>query len=379
MRLGIDAANIRTGGAVTHLSALLGAASPAAHGFSKTIVWSNGCTLGRIQERPWLVKQGDRMLERSLLWRSYWQRFCLPKLVREAECDVLFVPGGSYGGRFQPVVTMCQNTLPFDRREAKRYGLSAMGLRLRLLRWTQLATLSRAAGVIFLSEYARRAITGVAGALGACVETIPHGIDHRFLHEPREQRDLAYYTPQRPLRAIYVSTIDLYKHQWHVAEAVVALRAQGIPIVLDLVGGAYPPALARLRQTLSRIDPAGAVVRYLGPISHDKLHETYLSADLGIFASSCENLPNILIECMASGLPIACSNRGPMPEVLADGGVYFDPESSGDIATALRTLALSPELRERTARMAFVRAHAYSWNRCASNTLEFLAGVARRV
>ena len=35
-------------------------------------------------------------------------------------------------------------------------------------------------------------------------------------------------------------------------------------------------------------------------------------------------MPNTLVEAMASGLPIACSDRGPMPEVLGDGGVLFD-------------------------------------------------------
>jgi glycosyltransferase involved in cell wall biosynthesis len=268
--------------------------------------------------------------------------------------------------------------LPFDWREARRYGFSATTLRLCMLRWFQMTTLRSAAGVIFLSENARRKITSAVGSLSALVRTIPHGLHPRFLQEPRAQRDIADYTPQRPMRAIYVSKVDMYKHQWRVAEAVVALRAQGVPLVLDLVGPAYPPALGRLRKTLRRIDPAGAVVRYLGSVPHAELHALYSAADLGIFASSCENLPNILIECMAAGLPLACSDRGPMPEVLGEGGVYFGPESSTGIAEALRLLVSSRELRERTARVAFERARAYSWERCASETLEFLARIARR-
>ena len=62
---------------------------------------------------------------------------------------------------------------------------------------------------------------------------------------------------------------------------------------------------------------------------HDDLHQKYLDADLGLFASSCENMPNILLETMGAGLPIACSNRQPMPEILKNGGEYFDPEKSG--------------------------------------------------
>jgi hypothetical protein len=50
--------------------------------------------------------------------------------------------------------------------------------------------------------------------------------------------------------------------------------------------------------------------------------------DLLIFASLCENLPNILLEAMNSRLLIACSSVEPMPSVLKGGGIYFGPFSS---------------------------------------------------
>ena len=146
--------------------------------------------------------------------------------------------------------------------------------------------------------------------------------------------------------------------------------------MLDLVGPAYPPALTRLRKTLERIDPEGEFVRYSGEVPYGELPSRYAQADLCLFASSCENMPNILLEGMASGLPIACSKRGPMPEVLGDAGVYFDPESPGDIARALRDLIDSPELRDRSARASSERAQVYSWRRCARETFGFMAEVA---
>jgi glycosyltransferase involved in cell wall biosynthesis len=95
-------------------------------------------------------------------------------------------------------------------------------------------------------------------------------------------------------------------------------------------------------------------------------------ADIFVFASSCENMPNTLLEAMASGLPIACSNRGPMPDILQDGGVYFDPEDDASIAAALRTLAVDPVLRRRLGRRTSDLASAYSWRRCAHETWSFL-------
>jgi glycosyltransferase involved in cell wall biosynthesis len=87
-------------------------------------------------------------------------------------------------------------------------------------------------------------------------------------------------------------------------------------------------------------------------------------------------MPNILLEGMASGLPIACSDRGPMPEVLGDAGVYFDPEDPNDIARALRELIDSRELRSKLAKASFERAQGYSWLRCADQTFRFLADIA---
>jgi glycosyltransferase involved in cell wall biosynthesis len=249
---------------------------------------------------------------------------------------------------------------------------------LLLLRWTQSRTFRRAEGVIFLTRYAQTEVTRLVETTGA-VTTIPHGVDGRFAGRPREQQPMSQYSVDRPFRILYVSIIDVYKHQWHVAEAVAQLRNGGFPVVLDLVGPAYPPALARLKKVLTRIDPTGRVVRYVGAVPYDELHARYAQAQVCVFGSSCETMPNILLEGMASGLPIACSNRGPMPEVLGDAGVYFDPESPADIARALRELIESPGLRARLAQASFDRSQAYSWPRCAAETFEFLraAAVAR--
>jgi glycosyltransferase involved in cell wall biosynthesis len=372
MRLGIDASNLRTGGAVTHLVEVLRAADPLAYGFTRVMVWGGRGTLHRIEDREWLVKSSVPLLDRRLPYRVFWQRTMLARAARRQSCDLLFVPGGSHGGDFRPVVTMSRNLLPFEWPELRRYGSSLVGLRLRLLRRAQSRTFRRADGLIFLTQYARETVTRVIGSVPARTTVIPHGVDARFSRRPREQRPVDHYSPERPFRVLYVSIIDLYKHQWHVAEAIAQLRRSGLPIELELVGPAYAPALARLNETLNRVDPLGEFVCYSGSVPHEKLHDRYAEADLCLFASSCENMPNILLEGMASGLPIACSNRGAMPEVLGEAGAYFDPESPDDIARALRELLLSPTLRARFAQASFERSRAYSWRNCAAQTFQFL-------
>ncbi|MFO1422301.1 MAG: glycosyltransferase family 1 protein [Candidatus Competibacteraceae bacterium] len=376
MRLGIDASNLRAGGGVTHLVELLRAAHPNVYNFDQVVVWASQATLTLLEERPWLVKRTDSVLESHYLRRALWQRNRLGELAKAERCDLLFIPGGSFATDFRPVVTMSRNLLPFEWRELMRYGRSIFSLKLALLRWSQSRSFRRANGTIFLTQYAQDAVLKVTGALPGQTAIISHGVDRRFFQPPRMQRSLAEGSNARPFRLIYISIIDTYKHQWQVAEAVAKLQAEGLPVVLDLIGPAYPPALVRLRKTLDQVDPAGEFVRYLGGTPHAELHIRYAQADVCVFASSCENMPNILLEGMASGLPIACSNRGPMPEILGEAGAYFDPEHSDEIAAALRTFLNDPELRARCAEGAYMKAQTHSWDRCAHETFGFLRRIA---
>ena len=166
----------------------------------------------------------------------------------------------------------------------------------------------------------------------------------------------------------------MYKHQWQVVEAVRILASRGYDLALNLVGGEYPPARRRLDRHLRRAGQ-DINVNLLGKIKHTDLPGIYQKADIFIFASSCENMPNILLEAMASGLPIACSDRGPMPEIAQDAVVYFDPEDPVTIANAVERLIRDPDLRLRCANRAFGMASEYSWDRCAKETADFLLKV----
>ena len=372
--VGIDAANLRGGGGVTHLVELLRAVQPEQLDMVRVVVWGGNDTLKAVDNRPWLDKRNPPELEGGLLRRILWQRFRLSSIVKDAGCDVLFVPGGSYAGDFHPVVTMSRNLLPFEFRELKRYGLSLFTLKMLLLRYVQSRSYHKVDGLVFLTNYARKAVLDVTGKLKGKICTIPHGLNPRFIQSPKVQHSINNYNDSKPYRVLYVSTIDQYKHQWCVVEAIAALRQQGLPVVLDLVGQAYPPALKQLHKTINRLDNTRSWVHYHGAIPFDELHLCYAQADLGLFASSCENMPNILLETMASGLPLACSNRGPMPEVLGDGGVYFDPEKPEEITHALRELIDNPSLRAELAQINFDQSEQYSWKKCANDTFRFLTG-----
>ncbi|MBE1425959.1 glycosyltransferase involved in cell wall biosynthesis [Desulfomicrobium macestii] len=378
MNLCIDASNIRLGGGVTHLVELLNAADPNKHGINNVIVWGGKNTLAKLPERSWLNKINPDVLNRGLLHRILWQRFSLSRLARDASCDVLFVPGGSYAGNFWPIVTMSQNLLPFEWAELRRYGCSFNTLKYFLLRYTQSSSFQNSDGVIFLTEYAKHSVQDVTGYLSSETVVIPHGLNFRFQINPKVQHPIANYSDSNPFSLLYVSIIDQYKHQWHVVEAVHKLRQSGLPIILNFVGPAYPPSLNRLQSAINQYDPEKCWVKYYGSVPYEFLHDIYAQADLGIFASSCENMPIILLETMAAGLPVACSNRGPMPEVLGNAGLYFDPENPATLSKTILDFINSPLLRNEKAYSSFARSQQYSWSRCADQTFAFFSSIANK-
>ena len=379
LHLGIDASNIRQGGGVTHLSQLLAAAEPQVAGVGQVTVWACQATVASLPRRPWLATRSPGWTEAGLPQRLLGQQLRLPRALADAGCDVLFSPGGTLPARAGlPTVTMSQNLLPFEPQEALRFGRwSPMRLKMRLLRASQGRSFARADGMIFLTRYAQAVVSRqVRGGVRASA-LIPHGIEPRFLQAPRRQRAYGEFSAQAPLQVLYVSILMPYKHQTEVALAASRLRSQGLPIAVRFIGASWRDGGARLRRLLDELDPAHDFLHWAGPEPFEALHQHYQAADACVFASSCENLPNILIEAMAAGVPIACSDRGPMPEVLGDAGVYFNPEKPQEIADALRRLALDAGLRARLALAAWQGAQAYSWSRCARDTFAFVAGVAR--
>lgn len=370
--LGIDASNLRAGGGRTHLIELLKAADPCRFGIVKIYVWGSSTTLSLIENRSWLEKISVPQLERSLIFRLLWQRFKFSDTARESGCDILFIPGGIYFGDFYPVVGMSQNMLPFEFKELVRYGFTFSTIRLILLRYVQKRTFRKVSGVIFLTNYAKNEIERISGSIKNKT-VIPHGLNERFLCKPRVQFSIENYSKGNPLRIIYVSIVDIYKHQWHVVQGLAKMRLKtGWSIVLDLYGPSYLPAKRLLDSSIARFDSNNDWVRYHGSVPYEEIHSICQSADIGIFASSCENMPNILLELMASGLPIACSNKGPMKEIIGDSGCFFDPELPDEIANAVEGLILDTGLRSTMAQANYERAQKFNWRHCSNETFAFL-------
>jgi glycosyltransferase involved in cell wall biosynthesis len=269
-----------------------------------------------------------------------------------------------------PSVAIAHNLLPFDLRELATYGARRLTAFSVLSRVRHASLFRRAHSVIFLSRYAMgkilRAVSHIANPV-----VVYHGLDECFRTPPPEPRPLG-----KRVEILYVSSIFLYKHQWDVVKAVSILRERlKLDIRLTLIGEGEPVALSKLLRCIADLD-AGSYVEMVGSVPYKDLPEKYRSADIFVYASSCETFGLSLLEAMGSGLPVASSNRGPMSEILRDAGEYFRPDDPASIAAAIQVLIENPTRRHDCARMAHDYSGPFTWERCCEQTFAVLRSAA---
>src|SRR5271156_5515922 len=280
--------------------------------------------------------------------RAMWETLCLSPLLRRLGADVLFCPGGIVGARAPAgckTVTMFRNMIPFSPQQRRRYGLGSMRIRNWLLERAMTRSMVKADCVIFISEFARRVVEKKVPRLPAKTIVIPHGV-HAVFRNNREPRP--YWLPAEE-NILYVSILDVYKAQLEVVRAFALLKAR--------------------RPTTEKLILAG-------PVAHDALPSLYRNALINIFASECENCPNIMLEALASGRPLLASCREPMPEFGGDAALYFDPSSPHELAEKLQCIIDDPVRLAELSRKALERSLLYDGSRAAQRTWELIQDCA---
>jgi glycosyltransferase involved in cell wall biosynthesis len=374
MILGIDASTPGSGGAKRHLFEILKCFNPAEDGFEKIKIWGVKKNLDQLPDYPWLEKISHRFLNKNFFYRTIWQLFLRNRSFKKSGINVLFSPFGTFTGNFRPYVTMSRNMLIFDMNEQRRFGWSWMRFKLIILNYTQRKSFNKASGIIFISQHARNVISSVVNTADKKISVIHHGVSSFFRSNPKKQRAIQLYNSNNPFRFLYVSSIWIYKHPWNVVQAVNNLRVKGYPVILDIVGGEdEKKAGKKLSAVIKTVNVNEPFVLWHKKIGLEEVESYYKKSDAFIFASTCENMPNILIEAMSSGLPIVCSEYPPMPEFLKDGGIYIDPLNVTDIEAKLERLILDPNLREQISLVSYEESSKYNWRNCAEETFTFLS------
>lgn len=307
----------------------------------------------------------------SWILRYLWHLWVYPRLTRHINPDVEFFPTGHRRVylRSALTVTACHNLLLFDPMELARLDGKAEYSAFMRYRRAQANSFQKSDATIFTSEFSRNIIAQQIPEISKST-VIANGLDTDFLSLEARSYELG-----PTVTLLYVSPVYHYKHQVEVVQAVKQLRAKiGIDLRLRLVGGGVPSAIVTLRHTVE-CEEAGGYVCMVPFVAHDEVLAEYRTADIFIFASSCEAFGISLLEAMGARLPIACSKEAGLPEILKDAGAYFDPEDVDSIAHALQQLLTDAPFRRRCGEEAYRRAQEYTWERCAQETFDFLNSV----
>jgi glycosyltransferase involved in cell wall biosynthesis len=314
------------------------------------------------------------------LVRAFWEKVRLPKMLRELNIDVLFCPGGVVGTRAPRgcrTVTMFRNMLPFDEMQVNRHPLIWPRLRVLLLRRVMANSMLRADRVIFVSRWARNEIRRALGKPLQMDAMIYHGLDPEFRPVAAAERPKPKWLPGGPYFA-YVSLLEFYKSQIEVVRAFASFRRRtGADVTLVLAGG---KSSAYANEVIAEIQRQGLQNHVLlpGNVSHEELPAVYANATALIFASQCENCPNILLESLAAGRPVLSSQTQPMPEFGADAALYFDPLDPESLATQLVKVHEDPQLADDMARRALVRSQDFDWRATSERTWQLLIDTVRQ-
>ncbi len=371
MNVLINASSARQGGGQTYLNNLL-AFPPAANVARIFVLAPDSLELPRAPNIERV--RVDWPLENPYV-RAIWEKTRLPALASALQAAILFCPGGVVGARAPrgtKTVTMFRNMIPFDLVQRKRYPPGYQRVRNWLLERIMLKSMLDADLVIFISEFAHQVIERRAqGRLHASV-TIPHGINAHFRVSAGQVPARPAWLPQSDY-FLYVSTLDFYKAQLEVVRGYALLkRGRTANAKLILAGPANADYARLVRAEIAQHGLQDDVI-IAGSIPYRELPAVYRHAAVNIFASESENCPNILLEALAAGRPIVCSNFPPMPEFGGDAVLYFDPRKPAELASRLALLLDDPALQQGLAAKSALQAQRYDWSETARRTWDAIA------
>lgn len=295
-------------------------------------------------------------------WRILWEQLRLPRELRRTGCDVLLNPGFT-----APVICPCPQVTVFHDLQHKRHPEFFRWFDLPFWRVLLWAAARRSRTIIAVSEATRQDFLRYYHADPESVLVVHHGVD------PDIRTGDAVRAPY-PL-FLCVSTLHPHKNLDRLLRAFARFQA-GEPrarLVIAGMRGFFAERLTHLAAELELED----YIRFTGWIPREQLCALYAQANAFVYPSRFEGFGMPVLEAMAAGLPVACSNIPVLREVAGDAALLFDPESETEIEGALRRLAFDQELRERLRLLGAEQAARFTWTSTARRTLAILRSAAQ--
>jgi glycosyltransferase involved in cell wall biosynthesis len=314
----------------------------------------------------------------STRWKSpvmniLWQNLFLPSLCKTHGYDVVFLPAAN---RRLPLWLPCPTVGTVHDFSSMHIDGKYDPLRDIYIKRILPFLVRRLTRVISVSECTKNDIIAYARVPAERITVIPHGVDHETYYPRDKQESQAKVCAKYGLRPPYVLYISRIEHPGknHVRLIRAFARIEqetDLPHQLVLAGSDWTRAEEVHKAAMDT--GLGDAIRFTGFVESADLPYLYCGADLFVFPSLFEGFGMPILEAMASGTPVACSNVSSLPEVAGDAAAYFDPCHEAAMAGTIRNALTDSEAQKRTVADGRLRAAQFKWSSAAEITLEVLA------
>jgi glycosyltransferase involved in cell wall biosynthesis len=316
-------------------------------------------------ERVWQLPQSMIVALRSLHWLYFEQR--LRMLCKPGRFDVYhettFFPPAL---REVPVVyTLYDLSLIKHREKHPRERVWFFDLFFN-------RRLPYAAHIVTISEYMRRELIEELGVAPHAVTAIPLAPEPAFF--PRRPEDIANVLLRNGWPKEYLLFVGTLEPRKNIALLVRALAQAKTRIPLILAGWTGWGDKA-WRQDLERLGLQTRVF-VAGYTDEETLACLYSGATALVYPSLYEGFGLPVVEAMACGCPVICSNTTSLPEVAGEAGILIDPHNTEELAHVLERVVDDSAMRHSLRDQGLQRAKMFTWEKTALQTFEVFARVA---
>ncbi len=225
----------------------------------------------------------------------------------------------------------------------------------------------RAAKVITVSEYSRKAISNVLGLSMDKIAVIPLAPERYPVLEKAKEEIKTKYNIEDYLftliTAIPHKNMDGLIH----AYKILTDRQQEVPQLV--IAGIKGLALQKIKKQIKEWGLEKKIV-FLGFVPDAYLPALYASAKVFVFPSKYEGFGLPILEAMSYGVPVVSSNATALPEVVGDAGLMFNPDDPTAIADTIEHVLRDNVLRKTLVEKGLRRVTEFNWRRVAERTLE---------
>lgn len=304
--------------------------------------------------------------------RSLADMWALSRSVSRRGFGVFFFPA-VYS--YVPLLTRVPTVVGFHDTTAERYPELMFPTRRNHLFWKLKVAIAlrQAHRVMTVSEASARDLRQFLGVAPERIDIVWEAAHPCFrpVHDPdlaHEARRRLGIPPTAPL-LVYFGGLNPHKNVLGLLRAFPRVLDSHphcvLAIVGDLSGRGFHDNAAEVGAFIEKSPRLRPNVRLTGFIADEELVVLLNAATAFVLPSLAEGFGLPAVEAMACGLPVLASNRGSLPEVVGDAGVYFDPESPSEVADAIVGLLADSPRRRRLSARALARAAEYTWDRAA--------------